>query len=325
MNVSIIIVSYNTCSLLRDCLTSVRDKTRDIDYETFVVDNASSDGSCEMLEQEFPEVHVIRNRENRGFSKANNQAIVVAKGEYVVLLNSDTVLENNAIGTMYEFMQAHPRAAVCGPLLLNADGTVQRSIDTHPSAASLVLRLALGPVWDRFPRLLRDKYHADAFDYSKRCRVSDGWLTGAVVMIRKTVFSEVGLLDEAYHFFMEDADWGLAVHRSSWEIWFVPEAVVTHFLGSSRNSLPAEQEIALRVRVLRQQRYYVKKNLGFIRYGVFRSVASCCFLMNLVRRVILAAISSTEKRPRAVFKRRLGWQMFLASIESDQKSAANDR
>jgi len=325
MSISMIIVSYNTCALLRNCLASVYAKVRDLALEIIVVDNASIDDSCAMVEKEFPEVHLMRNRENLGFAKANNQAIVVAKGEYVLLLNSDTVLNNNAVGIMYEFMQTHPRAAVCGPLLLNADKTVQRSIDTHPTVTSLVLRLSLAAHRDRYWRLLRDKYHPGAFDYSKRCQITDGWLTGAVLMIRKAVFSELGLLDEAYHFMMEDADWGLAVSHSSWETWLVPEAVVAHLLGGSRTSLSEEQEISLKVQSVRQFRYFVRKNLGLVRYGAYRSVVVCCFVMNLIRRLIAAAVSSTEKRSRAIFMSRLGWQMLLASMEIGSSKALRDR
>lgn len=317
MNVSIIIVSYNTCALLRDCLTSVQKNTCGIDYEIFVVDNASSDGSCNMIKQEFPCIHLIKNCENRGFAKANNQVILMAQGEYVLLLNSDTVLENNAIGLLYNFMQARPRAAVCGPLLLNADKTVQRSIDTHITVKSLVLHSILGPYRNRFHRLIGDKYHTEIFDYANIHQIADGWLTGAVLMIRKSAFSDLGLLDEHFYFMMEDADWGLAVSRSGWETWFVPEAVVTHLLGGSRKSLTEDKEISMKTNVLRQQRYFVRKNLGLISYLLYRSMSSCIYLINLVRRAIIATASSSANRTHALFKRRLGCKLFLASIEAD--------
>jgi GT2 family glycosyltransferase len=147
--------------------------------------------------------------------------------------------------------------------------------------------------------------------------VPDGWLTGAVLMIRKVVFSEVGLLDEKYFFMHEDADWELAAARAGWEIWFIPEAAVQHFLGSSYKMLSAEQEIALKIRFLYQNRYYVFKNLGSARYGVFRLACFCCCVVNLFRRVIMASVSSPDKRVSAVFKMRLGWKMFLASIEPE--------
>ncbi len=109
-------MSHNTRELLRNCLAAVREKTRGIDYEIFVVDNASSDDSCEMVEREYPEVRLIRNRQNVGFARANNQAIPPARGEFVLLLNSDTVLQNDAVGVMHEFMRrtpARPSAGRC--------------------------------------------------------------------------------------------------------------------------------------------------------------------------------------------------------------------
>ena len=211
MDVSIIILSYNTCALLRDCLNSIYVKEHGYSYEIFVVDNASSDDSCVMVEKDFPKVHLLRNSKNLGFSKANNQAIRESKGKYILLLNSDTVLKNNAGGIMYEFMQAHSRAAVCGPLLLNADGTVQQSIDTHSTATSMLSRLILGGYRNRSLRFFQDKYRPGAFDYSKTTRIPDGWLTGACLMVRRSVFDQVGLLDERYVFAMEDADFGLSV------------------------------------------------------------------------------------------------------------------
>ncbi len=315
INVSIIVISYNTCALLRDCLNSVHEKTSGLSYEIIVVDNASIDTSCEMLENEFPDILLIRNRENLGFARANNQAIEKSRGQYVFLLNSDTVLENNAIGIMHDFMQAHPRAAVCGPLLLNADKTVQRSIEAHFTVTSMILRLTLGLALNHAPRPFRDKYHTDSFPYSTRCRITDGWLTGAVMMIRKQVFPEVGVLDEAYHFYNEDADWGLAVSRSGWETWFVPEAVVMHLLGSSCTEFSREQEIAFKIRFLRHNRYYVLKNLGLVRYCLYRFIVFWCGVANLACRVIMAAVSSPEKRVHAIFRIRLGWQLLLASME----------
>ena len=321
MDISIIIVSYNTCALLRDCLLSVLEKTRGVAYEILVVDNASHDESCAMVEKEFPEARLIRNRENLGFSKANNLAIKESRGNYVLLLNSDTVLENNAVEILFEFMQAHPRAGACGPLLLNADKTVQRSIDTNPTVISMMLRLNRNRAW----RFFSDKYHPHVFGYSKRCQIPDGWLTGAVLMIRKAVFPEVGLLDEAYFFMMEDCDWGLAVSRSSWETWFVPEAVVTHLLGSSGKSHSEEQKIFGEVQCLRQHRYYVRKNFGPVCCGLYRSVVCCRYATKLIRKVIAVALSSPGKRPRAIYKRKLAAQLLCASMEIGNESAPKDR
>lgn len=322
MDISIIVVSYNTCALLRDCLISVHEKTNGAAYEIFVVDNASRDDSCEMLEKEFPEVHLIRNRENLGFSKANNKAIKESRGDYVLLLNSDTVLENNAVGIMYEFMQAHPRAAVCGPLLLNADKTVQRSIDTHPTVTSMILRLSLGAHRNRYWCLLRDKYHLGAFDYSKRYQITDGWLTGACLMVRRSVFDQVGLLDERYTFAMEDADWGLAVSRSGWETWFAPEAVVTHYQGASGQSwLGTEMEIQEKVREHGQSVAFVRKNYGVFPCMGYRAAMFVLLTGNLIRRTLSPILFAPRRRREGLFKRRLAWSMLLAVFDRGDEEA----
>ena len=317
MDISIIIVSYNTCALLRNCLVSVYDKVHGREFEVIVVDNASDDDSCAMVENEFPRVRLLRNGENRGFAAANNQAIRVSTGACVLLLNSDTMLENDAVSILYEFMRAHPRAAVCGPLLWNADQTVQRSIDTHHTVTSLICRLMIGEGQKASWRLLRDTYHPAVFDYSTPSQITNGWLTGAVLLIRRDALGDVGLLDESYYFMMEDADWGLAVSRRGWETWFVPDAVVTHLLGGSRKFLSEEKEVVLKTRIIRQHRYYVLKNLGLWRYGAYRLVVMVCFWVNLMRRVVVLPVRVTSDRSLALFKLRLGWLMLLAAMESD--------
>ncbi len=128
MNVelSILIVNYNTKKLLRNCLKSVFQNVKDIDFEVWVVDNASSDGGLEMLRKEFPKVKIIANKENTGFAKANNQAIKKAEGKYIFLLNPDTIILDENFKEPIRFMEKHPEAGACGPLVLNLDGTMQR-------------------------------------------------------------------------------------------------------------------------------------------------------------------------------------------------------
>ncbi len=199
-------------------------------------------------------------------------------------------------------------------MLLNADGTVQQSIDRHVTVSS-ILRKNIAAATGIRHRFFQSAYHPCSFDYFQRRRIADGWLTGAVLMIRKSVFQQVGLLDEAYFFFTEDADWGLAVSRSGWETWFVPEAIVTHLLGGTRNSPSEEREISLKVLCLRQYQYYFRKNSGRVRSCAFRLTAFCICALNLLRRTIATAFSASGRRTSALFKMRLGWKLFLASME----------
>ena len=139
MDVSIIIVGWNVRQLLYDCLKSVYDETARIDFEVIYVDNASEDGSVEMVRKDFPDVKIIENDENKGFIKANNQGIEISKGRYILLLNSDTLILNDAIARMLECADEHPEAAVVGCKVLSGDKTLRRTCFMYPSALNMFL------------------------------------------------------------------------------------------------------------------------------------------------------------------------------------------
>lgn len=139
VNVSVVIVNWNTKELLFDCLISIYEQTHDIEYEIIVVDNGSNDGSAAIVKAEFPRVILIENSENRGFAAANNQGMAIAKGRYVLLLNSDTVILDNAIGRTISFADAYPEAAVVGCRVLNPDKTLQPTCFMFPSLLNMIL------------------------------------------------------------------------------------------------------------------------------------------------------------------------------------------
>src|SRR4030042_4812169 len=143
MDISIIIVNWNTKDLLRNCLNSIYQTVQNISLEIIVVDNASHDGSVAMVREEFPQVNVIENKENRGFGAANNQAISIMKGRYALLLNTDTVLKEHAVYELFSFMEAHPDAAMACGQLLNADGSKQNSIASFPTLWTLLFNTPL--------------------------------------------------------------------------------------------------------------------------------------------------------------------------------------
>src|SRR5574340_949271 len=143
MDISIIIVNWNTKDLLRDCLHSIDKTVRGIACETIVVDNASRDGSVSMLRSEFPVVRIIENQVNKGFAAANNQALAIMGGHYALLLNTDTVLTENAISLLYSFMEKNPTAAMACGQLLNADGSRQNSIAAFPDLLTLTTNISL--------------------------------------------------------------------------------------------------------------------------------------------------------------------------------------
>jgi GT2 family glycosyltransferase len=155
LDISIVIVNWNTCDLLRQCLQSVCRTVREIAFEVIVVDNGSTDGSVSMLEAEFPGVRTIANRENRGFAAANNQALRIMSGRYALLLNSDAVLTEDAAAALYRFMEGRPEAAMAFGQLLNADGSKQNSIAAFPTLWTLLANTSLLEYLfpSRYPRL----------------------------------------------------------------------------------------------------------------------------------------------------------------------------
>ena len=230
MDVSIIIVNWSTRNLLRNCLDSIYKTVRDITYEIIVIDNGSSDGSVEMLREKFPGVKVIENRENRGFGAANNQGFRVMTGRYALLLNTDTILTENAVHELFSFMEAHPEAAMACGQLLHANGSKQNSIAAFPRLLTLLTNVTLLEyIWPkRFP--------SKRYAWKEPIEVDSG--IGACLLVRKKAIDEVGMFDERYFFFFEETDWAYQMRSAGWKIFHVPSAFIYHLQGQSigRNS-----------------------------------------------------------------------------------------
>ncbi|MFZ5994752.1 MAG: glycosyltransferase family 2 protein [Thermodesulfobacteriota bacterium] len=225
MDISFIIVNWNTKNLLRNCLNSIRKTVQGIAFEIIVVDNASHDGSVAMLREEFPHVNVLENKENRGFGAANNQAISIMKGRYALLLNTDTILTPNAVYELFSFMEAHPKAAMACGQLLNADGSKQNSIANFPNLLTLFLNTPL------LEYLFPKRYPSKRYNYKEPIEIDSG--IGACLLVRKQAIDEVGMFDERYFFFFEETDWALQMKTAGWKIYHVPSAFIYHLQGQS--------------------------------------------------------------------------------------------
>jgi GT2 family glycosyltransferase len=225
MDLSVVIVNWNTEALLRDCLKSVFGTVKGFAFEVIVVDNASSDGSVAMLKVEFPQVRRIENYENRGFAAANNQAFRIMTGRYALLLNSDTVLTEEAVHELYTFMEEHPEAVMACGQLLNADGSKQNSIAGFPTLLSLLVNVSL------LESLFPSRYPSKRCDYQHPIEVDSG--VGACLIVRKSAIDGVGGLDERYFFFFEETDWARTMKESGWKIYHVPSARIYHLQGKS--------------------------------------------------------------------------------------------
>lgn len=227
---SIIIVNYNSKDYLINCLSSIFKHTNEPAFEVTVIDNASSDESVNLVKNSFPQVKLIKNKINIGFAAANNQAIKVAAGKYIILLNNDTVLKNDALDKMVDFMDKNPNVGVLTCKLFDADGkTVQRNCRAFPTPwgtmfgrASLFTRLFPNNPFSK-KNLLAD------WDYNSVKEVD--WVSGAALMVRREVIDQVGLLDENFYMYWEDTDWCKRIRDAGWKIYFIPDAEIIHFTG----------------------------------------------------------------------------------------------
>ncbi|PKN39114.1 MAG: glycosyltransferase family 2 protein [Deltaproteobacteria bacterium HGW-Deltaproteobacteria-2] len=225
IDISIIIVNWNTKDLLKNCLKSIYQTIHDLNFEVIVVDNASADGSIEMLEREFTSVIRIINKENKGFGAANNQAFAEMKGKYALLLNTDTVLTSEAVKKIWNFCEVNEKAAIVCGQLLNADGSKQNSVASFPSlltlAANTSLLEFLFPGW--FP--------SKRYKHTSPIEVDSA--IGACMMIRKKALDEAGFFDERYFFFFEETDLAYTMRLKGWKIYQVPDALIYHLQGQS--------------------------------------------------------------------------------------------
>jgi N-acetylglucosaminyl-diphospho-decaprenol L-rhamnosyltransferase len=286
VKLSIIIVSWNTCELLKSCLASVERAMLPFspgEVETFVVDNHSHDGSIAMVRQEFPWVQLLENQENIGFARANNQAIHASTGRYVLLLNPDTVVQPDALYTMVQFMEMHPGAGVTGARLLNPDGTLQPSCERFPSLTRELWRL----------------FHLDTLYPYAACQM-DQWpvnkprevdvVQGACFLVERQVLEQVGLLDTDYFIYSEEVDLCRRIWRSGRQIWWLPQAAVIHYGGQSTQQVAASMFLQL----YKNKTLYFRKNHGWFAAQVYKLI----LLAAAVTRLALSPAAWFEKPPR---------------------------
>lgn len=275
MDISIIIVNFNTRDLLRNCLKSIFATVLDITYEIIVVDNASSDGSVAMLEKEFPGVQTIKNEKNLGFGVANNRAFRIMKGRYALLLNTDTVLTAQAVRELFVFMESNPAAAMACGQLLNEDGTKQNSIAAFPTLLTLLFNMSA------LEYLFPARYPSKRHDCKEPIEIDSG--IGACLMVRKNAIDEVGMFDERYFFFFEETDWAREMRSKGWKVYYVPAARIYHLQGRSIGT-----DVHSRVEFYRSRYQYFRKwNSGLI-YGLL----SCAAFTRLIANWLLTAAAN---------------------------------
>lgn len=252
IDLSIVIVSYNTMEMTRDCLKSVYCNTGALSCEVIVVDNNSQDGSLDMIVREFPDVILIANNANLGFAAANNQGFVVAKGEFLLMLNSDTIIIGNVLEKSVEFLKISQQIGAMGCQVLNTDGSIQPTCSGFPTLFRLaVMTLAL----DRIPGFsFLDTYLLRHWKRNNEREVEV--ISGCYLMFRKTVLEQVGPLDERFFFFAEETDWCRRVREAGWKLYFSPVGQIVHHGGGSVKKLSYKRDVMLTAATVRLHRKY---------------------------------------------------------------------
>lgn len=276
IDVSVIILNFNTKDLTRACLSSIRaSKLGKYVIETIVVDNASTDDTDKMVQRDFPEVLFIQNGKNVGFAAGNNPGIRRAKGRFVLLLNSDTEVSHQAFAEMIGFMDTHPKCGAATVKLLLTDGTMDpachRGFPTPWNAFTYYMKLE-----KVFPKVKPFAgYHQGYKDLSTPHEVDS--ISGAFFMVRKEVIEQVGMLDESYFMYAEDIDWAFRIKSSGWQIWFNPRATVLHRKKQSgRSHFLKDRRVTSHRYFLTYNRLFYTKNYekkysGFVNWLVYAS------------------------------------------------------
>ncbi len=230
MKLSICIVSWNTRDLLRKCLASIYKYPPSCDFEVFAADNNSSDGTPDMVAKDFPQVLLIKNKENLGFARANNQIIEKTKGTYILLLNPDAEVFERSIDILIDFLDKNPDAGVVAPKLINSDGSLQRSCMGFPTLGAMAMRQLFLEALVPFNPYTK-KYLMSGFKHDKLAEVDQPM--GACLLVRKEIIDKIGPFDSGYYMFFDEVDLCFRIKKAGWRIFFDPASIVMHHGGTA--------------------------------------------------------------------------------------------
>jgi GT2 family glycosyltransferase len=257
LDVSVVIVNWNTRDMLRDCLRSVYEQTKDIAFEVIVVDNASADGSAAMVRTECPQTVLIDNRDNRGFAAANNQAMAVGRGRYVLLLNPDTLVLDGAVQKTVAYADAHPDVGVLGCQVWENESVIQRTCFRFPSVwGTFIQAVGLYRLFPRSRLLGREKMG----DWNRDDERNVDVVSGMYMLVRREAIEAVGVMDEDYFVYGEETDWCCRFWKAGWRCVFAPIARIIHRDGGSKST----EQVSVRMFVQMQKSLLIfqKKQRG---------------------------------------------------------------
>ncbi len=280
ITVSIIIVNWNTRDILKGCLASIRQETRTT-YEVIVVDNDSSDGSAEMIKKEFPETILVENNRNRGFAAANNQGLEVARGQRLLLLNPDTIILENAVDVMLFWLDEHPDVGCVGCQVWEDERTIQKTCFAEPGLWHVFLiEFGLQKMFPMNSILGRPEYG----DWDRRTEQDVDVVSGMFMLVPRDVVDKIGLLDEAFFIYSEEADWCRRIRNANYRCVFSPLARILHLDGGSKST----EQIRSRMYVQLQKSkvIYLGKHYGWFGSLLGRAI----FLTSAFLRLVLSML-----------------------------------
>lgn len=271
-DLSVVIVSYNTRDLTRQCLQSIFENTRGVSFEVWVVDNNSSDDTVEMVQREFPQVNVIRNEINKGLAAATNQGLAASTARYVLALNSDVVVLPDAFVKLVRFMDAHPEVGGATPRLLLPDGSPHPAFYGRVPTFKVELLEALAPVCTSIAKAVPRARFGRGLDYENTQEVPC-ILWGTCFIVRRKVLETVGLQDPRFFVYGEDVDWSMRMTKAGWKLYYVADAEVIHHGGQSTKQASAKMFAQL----FKSKCRLVQKHYGLLAGLALRlAVASVC-------------------------------------------------
>lgn len=314
VDVSIIIVSYNTKKLILECIDSIREHTKGITCEIIVIDNNSSDGSAESLSK-LSDVTLINNKENKGFGAANNVAMKIAKGRYLLLLNPDTLLLENSIQKMIDWMDQHPKAGVSSCTLVNPpNNSLQSNGGNFPDLWHVFLWVTFLDDIPGVTNLFGSYHYTPSIPFMNVFYTNEhmqDWVDGAFFLIRKEAYEKVGGFDENIFMYTEEVEYSYRFKKVGWELWFVPITSIIHLVGSSNEnkdviqfagaSIGKENAILSEMKNLAYfyEKHYAKWQLGILSY---------MFKLGALLRIVLFGVIGGQKEARKVY-----WKAFNAA------------
>ena len=305
MDISVILVSYNTLEMTKKALDDLFSSLGNLEMEVFIIDNASKDDSAEILRREYPHISLIENKQNIGFGRANNQALPFIRGRYVLLLNTDAFVEPDTITKTVQYMNAHPKCGILGVKLLWRDGTLQPSCRFFPTPWNIFLERT------NLKRFFRHTKMVDDMSWDHNSVRDCDWVPGCYYLIRKEVIDQVGLFDPRYFLYYEEVDHCFAARRAGWKVVYFPDTPVVHIGGESAKhegeiSSSSQQIESLQIE---SELLYFRKNHSLIGVLIYLLLSSLADFIQLLKDLI-----KVRPAKRVLFNLKHAlfvWKMFF--------------